>query len=368
MDCIIKKVKTKYMNAIHDSIKYCVNLNINKLPQYFITNIKIEYNKMYLNKTVEQIYTEFHIIPSVNELINKKLIKKGKIGLLINLMNSPLKDIYQYYLQSDLYKYHRKCILKKEGENSAKLYDYIAENICKYFLYNKGNKKLNNNVNNNLYEKENMNKNINYKKDINNFESTFKPKISKYSQKKKAKFLTDAMNRNKYKKIDNRTINTEYKISTTLSTYDNGATKNNYKNRNVITQEKNEISERNEEYTFHPKLYKRNINKVFSQSKSLANERDNDKFFLRYNKARENYMYKKMKQISSKDECYDTMLTIFHNFTNKHQRNKKIHYSMNEYKNDAIYSMENKRTINVDQNIIQSLRNELLRIDLNDEK
>lgn len=197
---------------------------------------------------------------------------------------------------------------------------------------------------------------------------TFKPKISKYSQKKKAKFLTDAMNRNKYKKIDNRTINTEYKISTTLSTYDNGATKNNYKNRNVITQEKNEISERNEEYTFHPKLYKRNINKVFSQSKSLANERDNDKFFLRYNKARENYMYKKMKQISSKDECYDTMLTIFHNFTNKHQRNKKIHYSMNEYKNDAIYSMENKRTINVDQNIIQSLRNELLRIDLNDEK
>ena len=197
---------------------------------------------------------------------------------------------------------------------------------------------------------------------------TFKPKISKYSQKKKAKFLTDAMNRNKYKKIDNRTINTEYKISTTLSTYDNGATKNNYKNRNVITQEKNEISERNEEYTFHPKLYKRNINKVFSQSKSLANERDNDKFFLRYNKARENYMYKKMKQISSKDECYDTMLTIFHNFTNKNQRNKKIHFSMNEYKNDAIYSMENKRTINVDQNIIQSLRNELLRIDLNDEK
>lgn len=180
MDCIIKKIKTKYMNGIHEAIKYCVNLKINKLPQYFITNIKIEYNKMYLNKTVEQIYTEFHIIPSVNELINKKLIKKGKIGLLINLMNSPLKDIYQYYLQSDLYKYHRKCVLKKEGENSAKLYDYIAENICKYFLYNKGNKKLNNNVNNNLYEKENMNKNINYKKDINNFESTYEIKNNYY--------------------------------------------------------------------------------------------------------------------------------------------------------------------------------------------
>ena len=164
MDCLIKKIKTKYINAIHEAIKYCVNLNINKLPQYFITNIKIEYNKMYLNKTVEEIYTEFNILPSLNELINKNLIKKNKKELLIELMNSSLKDIYQYYLTSDLYKYHRLYIIKKEGENIGKLYDYVAMNICKYFLYNKGNKKIinynnnknvnNNNNNNKMYQKE----------------------------------------------------------------------------------------------------------------------------------------------------------------------------------------------------------------------
>ena len=158
IDCIIKKAKTKYFNAIHDAIKYCVNLYIHRLPQYFITNIKIEYNKMYLNKTVEQIYTEFKILPSLNELINKNLIKKGKKELLIVLMNSTLKDIYKYYLSSRLYTYDRMYIKNKEGENVAKLYDYIAQNICQYFLYNKGNKK-----------KTNINKSVinNNNKDIN---------------------------------------------------------------------------------------------------------------------------------------------------------------------------------------------------------
>ena len=181
MDCIIKKVKTKYMNAIHDAIKHCVNLKMNKLPQNFITNINIEYNKMYFNKTVEQLYSEFNIVPSLNELINKNLIKNGKKELLIILMNSSLKDIYQYYLTSDLYKYHRMCIIKKEGENSGKLYDYIAQNICKYFIYNKGNKKIinykNNNLNvsnnNNMYEnKFNNEKNI-LENVNNNFKSIY---------------------------------------------------------------------------------------------------------------------------------------------------------------------------------------------------
>ena len=166
MDCLIKKIKTKYINAIHEAIKYCVNLNINKLPQYFITNIKIEYNKMYLNKTVEEIYTEFNILPSLNELINKNLIKQNKKELLIELMNSSLKDIYQYYLTSDLYKYHRLYIIKKEGENIGKLYDYVAMNICKYFLYNKGNKKIINYNNNKNVNNNNNNNNKMYQKEI----------------------------------------------------------------------------------------------------------------------------------------------------------------------------------------------------------
>jgi hypothetical protein len=200
MDCMIKKIKTKYINAIHEAIKYCVNININKLPQYFVTNIKIEYNKMYLNKTVEQIYKEFNILPSLNELINKNLIKKNKKELLIELMNSSLKDIYQYYLTSDLYKYHRLYIIKKEGENIGKLYDYVAINICKYFLYNKGNKKLTNYNNNNnsnvnktnnnkMYEKKIIDKDYINDKNVfyNNFKSTYDKKnnnsVSIYNNK-----------------------------------------------------------------------------------------------------------------------------------------------------------------------------------------
>ena len=182
MDCIVKKIKTKYLNAIHEAIKYCVNLKIGKLPQNFITNVKIEYNKLYFNKTVEQIYTEFNILPSLNELINKNLIKIGKKELFINLMNNSLKNIYQYYLISDLYKYHRMCIIKKEGENLGKLYDYVAQNICIYFIYNKGNKVINyknNNINvsnnNNMYE----NKFINEQKSLDNVNNNIKSTYQK---------------------------------------------------------------------------------------------------------------------------------------------------------------------------------------------
>ena len=165
IDCIIKKVKTKYIKAIHEAIKYCINLYIHRLPQYFITNLKIEYNKKYLNKTVKEIYNEFKILPSLDELIEKNLIKKGKKELLIVLMNTTLKEAYQYYLSSRLYKYDRMYIKNKEGESVAKLYDYIAQNICQYFIYNKGNKKKNNinNINNNK-DSNNLN---NVKKNIN---------------------------------------------------------------------------------------------------------------------------------------------------------------------------------------------------------
>ena len=202
MDCIVKKIKTKYLNAIHEAIKYCVNLKIGKLPQNFITNVKIEYNKLYFNKTVEQIYTEFNILPSLNELINKNLIKIGKKELFINLMNNSLKNIYQYYLISDLYKYHRMCIIKKEGENLGKLYDYVAQNICIYFIYNKGNKIINyknNNINvsnnNNMYE----NKFINEQKSLdnvnNNIKSTYQMNnnyyvsLNNYNNNNKIKFI-----------------------------------------------------------------------------------------------------------------------------------------------------------------------------------
>ena len=203
---------------------------------------------------------------------------------------------------------------------------------------------------------------------------TFRPKISKYSSKKKAIFLTDALKKNenkiKNKKIDKNNLNKELKTSP-LTTYDNGGIKKDLiknNNKNILTQENNAVSERNDECTFRPKITRRNFYKIFSNSKSLANEKDNDQFFTRYNKAREDYMTKKIKNLSSKDESYDTMVKLYNDYTYKNQKNKKVRISMNGHKIDnGIINNENKRAINIDQNLIKSLRNELLRIDLNDD-
>ena len=91
-------------------------------------------------------------------------------------------------------------------------------------------------------------------------------------------------------------------------------------------------------------------------------------FLKRYNKAREDYMTKKIKNLSTKDESYDTMVKLYNDCTYKNQKNKKVRISMNGHKIDnGIINNENKRAINIDQNLIKSLRNELLRIDLNDD-
>lgn len=78
IDIIIKKVKIKLFKGIHEVLKYCLNININRLPQNFINNIKIEYNRQYLDKTISEIYLEFSILPSLKEILENKMIKKEK--------------------------------------------------------------------------------------------------------------------------------------------------------------------------------------------------------------------------------------------------------------------------------------------------
>jgi hypothetical protein len=45
------------------------------------------------------------------------------------------------YINSDLYKKDFEKILMKDGQNIASLYDYVAKNMCEYFILSKGNKK-----------------------------------------------------------------------------------------------------------------------------------------------------------------------------------------------------------------------------------
>ena len=135
IDIIIKKVKIKLFKGIHDVLKYCLKINIKRLPKNFINNIKIEYNRKYLDKTISEIYLEFSILPSIKEIIENRMIKNEKTEILILFLNSSLINIIQVYLSSNLFVYDKKKIQRKSGSKDVILFDFVANNICDYFQY-----------------------------------------------------------------------------------------------------------------------------------------------------------------------------------------------------------------------------------------
>ena len=143
IDSLVKKAKSKFLKGIYEGLKYCLNSYINRLPQKFIINTKIEYNKKYLNMTVEDIYSEFKLLPTVDVMIENNMVQKDKKDLLYLLMKTKLKEIYKLYICSDLYLYEKRKIEKKSGLDVALLYDFVATNLCEYFLLNKGNHRKN---------------------------------------------------------------------------------------------------------------------------------------------------------------------------------------------------------------------------------
>ena len=78
IDSLVKKVKSKFLKAVFECLKFCLNSFINRLPQRFIINTKIEYNKKFLCKTLEEIYIEFKLLPNYETLLEKNMIQKGK--------------------------------------------------------------------------------------------------------------------------------------------------------------------------------------------------------------------------------------------------------------------------------------------------
>ena len=141
IDSLLKKAKSKCLKAIHEVLKLSLNLLIGRLPQNFITNIKIDFNKKYLSKSIGNIYYEYKLLPSYEEIINKNLIRKGKFDLFNETYNSSFEHVYMVYINSDLYKKDFEKISLKDGYKIATLYDYVAKNMCEYFILSKGNKK-----------------------------------------------------------------------------------------------------------------------------------------------------------------------------------------------------------------------------------
>lgn len=145
IDSLLKKCKSKVFRTIQEAINLLTNLSNNKdnrLPQSFITNINIEYNKKYLLKPLEQIYRDCNIFNSTDHLIqeNPSMSEEDKAYLKI-LLSMTHKDAFESYIKSSRYQSDYNYIRQREGEKYAILFDYVAKIYVLYFLNGRGNQK-----------------------------------------------------------------------------------------------------------------------------------------------------------------------------------------------------------------------------------
>lgn len=141
-DSLLKKVKARFFRTIQLCIKSCLveKLKIKKLPQKFVTDIKIQSNKKLLNCTLEEIYF-------LNKIYfkdyftgeNLKKFSEDKLVILKQILASSYSRAFEYYLQSYQYEYDLQNIKTEENETFYRLFSFTAENFIIYYRENKGN-------------------------------------------------------------------------------------------------------------------------------------------------------------------------------------------------------------------------------------
>ena len=134
-DSLLKKAKCKFFQIVHGIMKYCLSIKVKRLPQPFITNITIEYNRYYLEKTIIQIYKEFNLI--TNKIIDDEIIKIQNKELFKDFYKYKLEDLYNIYIESQCYKKDLNEIVIKNGKNIGILYEFVSKNLIYYYKNNK---------------------------------------------------------------------------------------------------------------------------------------------------------------------------------------------------------------------------------------
>ena len=140
IDSILKKCKSKFFRAVQDSIKKITNdlTQVNRLPQSFITNINIDYNKNYMNKTIFQIYQSLNLVNQEKEFFIG--ISDENIPKLKSLLNYTYSQLFNIYTESQRFKEDCEVIKKKEGEKFEILYKYVSKIYINYYSLSKGNR------------------------------------------------------------------------------------------------------------------------------------------------------------------------------------------------------------------------------------
>lgn len=181
IDSLLKKCKSKAFKNIHEALRKCLSVKLDRLPQHFITNIKIEFNKYYLNKTILEIYQEFNIIKNLEDLHFKGFVIESRRKVLEDFLCLTFKQVFEYYINSHQFKKDYLQVSEKEGQNFAILFSYISQVFIQYYQKSRGNQKKSNikdkkrnkyieieTYNEQEFEDDCVDNNINDNKEINN--------------------------------------------------------------------------------------------------------------------------------------------------------------------------------------------------------
>ena len=137
IDSILKKCKGKFFKAVNDCIRKCLKIYIKKLPQGYITNISIEYNKKFIDFNIKDLYNYFSLMPYPLETILNKYCVKGKEAYFKYLFFSKINTLYSFYIQSKRYKKEIESMKKKKDRKIVLLYQFVSENFVNYYYYSK---------------------------------------------------------------------------------------------------------------------------------------------------------------------------------------------------------------------------------------
>ena len=133
VDSLLKKAKCKFFQTVHNIMKYCLSITVNRLPQVFITNITIEYNLNYLEKTIFQIYKEFDLIQNI-ELVDDEIIRIKNKELFKLFTKYKFYELYEIYIESKCYQKDMNKVINKNGKNIGILYEFVSKNFIFYYM------------------------------------------------------------------------------------------------------------------------------------------------------------------------------------------------------------------------------------------
>ena len=263
IDSILKKCKGKFFKAVNDCLKQCVKINLKKLPQTYITNISIEYNKQFLDFTINDLYNYFNLSPYPMEtILQKDYCVKGKESFFKYIFLSKIKNLYSIYIQSKRYKRELESMKRQKGIKMVYLHQFVAENFISYYCYSKPHIKKNKNIEARNNVKDNNNNNIN-NNNINNINNINNNNINNNINNNMIDYNNINNNNINYNNINNNNNNYNNNINNNKINYININNNNNSINNNKINLiNNNNYNNINNNINNNNNNYNNNINNI----------------------------------------------------------------------------------------------------------